>query len=221
MAKLGRSTFVALALATHLPQALAMVSVATVGSALYGQRGLGLIWVILAVSSGQASVGWVNDLKDSKTDLEFQRKHKPLVGRALQPEQLRLPIALALSLTIPLSFLAAGWLGGLAHILAVISAQMYNLYLSRTIWSWLPYATSFALLTVFLAKSSSLELLPTWQVMVIAMCVGVIAHVFNALPDIDLDRKSNLGGLVVSLGKTKALVLAAALAAVVIVLLVS
>jgi 4-hydroxybenzoate polyprenyltransferase len=37
--------------------------------------------------------------------------------------------------------------------------------------------------------------------------VGVIAHLFNAIPDIDSDRQMALGGLAVSLGRRRSLVL--------------
>jgi 4-hydroxybenzoate polyprenyltransferase len=121
---------------------------------------------------------------------------------------------------VPFSVLAAGWIGGLAHILAVASAQVYNLYLSRTIWSWIPYAVSFALLTVFITQSSSSDLWPSWQFVCIAACVGIIAHVFNALPDIQIDKEAKLGGLVVSLGKTKALSVLVVLLIVLLTLLV-
>jgi 4-hydroxybenzoate polyprenyltransferase len=115
--------------------------------------------------------------------------------------------------------LAAGWLGGFAHILAVLSAQVYNLYLARTNWSWLPYAISFSLLPLFIAQSSSPALFPSWQIVSISICVGVIAHIFNALPDIDLDKRSNLGGAIVALGKARAITLAAVLSAVILALL--
>jgi 4-hydroxybenzoate polyprenyltransferase len=39
--------------------------------------------------------------------------------------------------------------------------------------------------------------------------VGVIAHLLNALPDIELDRNAGKGGLAVSLGRQKSLLLAA------------
>ena len=135
------------------------------------------------------------------------------MGDSLQQSDLVRPIQIATVITVVFSFLAAGWIGGLAHILAVASAQIYNIYLARTIWSWLPYAISFGLLTVFVTQSSSLQLWPSWQLVLIAICVGVIAHIFNALPDLQRDKESNLGGLVVALGKSKSLTVAVLLAA--------
>jgi 4-hydroxybenzoate polyprenyltransferase len=116
-----------------------------------------------------------------------------------------------LILVVPLSILAAGWIGGLAHILAVTSAQLYNLYLSRNVWSWLPYAVSFALLPLFVAQSAAKTIWPELPMILLFSLVGVIAHLLNALPDIEIDRKAGKGGLVVSLGRTRTLWLASAL----------
>jgi len=196
-----------------------MVLLTTISSWVLGQQSFVLIFVFIAVAAGQASIGWVNDRQDAKIDSALNRAEKPLVGDSLQPADLVRPAQIASALTVIFSFLAAGWIGGLAHILAVASAQTYNLYLARITWSWLPYAVSFGLLTVFVTQSSSLELWPSWQLVLIAICVGVIAHVFNALPDMQRDKQSNLGGLVVALGKPKSLAVAAGLAVVILWLL--
>lgn len=204
-----RTRFVALVKATHFPQALAMVVLSVVASALFGQVGIQLLFVAIATAAGQASIGWVNDFVDAKTDIALKRAHKPSVRYVLKPEALKVPIFIALLVSLPFSFLAAGWVGGSAHILAVASAQIYNLYLSRTVWSWLPYAVSFSLLTVFLTQSSSIDLWPSWQIVVIAACVGVSAHILNALPDMELDKRAQLGGLVVTMGRTKSILVLA------------
>jgi len=219
VAESKKNLFVALVMATHFPQALAMVVVTTVASAAYGQQGIKLFFVAIATAAGQASIGWANDYIDAKSDQALNRTHKPSVKYSLDPKTLRTPILVAILVMVPFSFLAAGWIGGLAHILAVASAQVYNLYLSRTIWSWLPYALSFALLTVFITQSSWGELWPSWQMVSIAACVGIIAHVFNALPDIQIDKEAKLGGLVVSLGKSRAIVLLVLLAVILLALL--
>jgi len=197
--------------ATHFPQALLMVTLTAVATALYGQHGIGLLFVLIATAAGQASIGWVNDFVDAKTDRELNRTNKPSVKYALDPKNLRIPVLIALLITVPFSFLAAGLVGGLANILAIASAQIYNLYLSRTVWSWLPYAVSFMLLTVFITQSNSVNLWPSWQILIIASCVGIIAHIFNALPDLAIDKKAKLGGLVVSLGKARAFIFLALL----------
>ena len=194
--------------ATHFPQALTMVVLMTVATALCGASWSSVVFVFLASAAGQATVGWTNDVHDAEVDRAAGRAKKPTVRGDLRPEQLRVPLMVSASLTIPLSFLAAGWVGGGAHIVAVMSALSYNFWLSRTVWSWLPYAVSFALMTVFIAQASSPVPWPSVPVLVLSVLVGVTAHLFNALPDIESDRRTGLGGLTVFLGRRRALALA-------------
>jgi 4-hydroxybenzoate polyprenyltransferase len=164
-------------------------------------------------------VGWLNDFVDASLDGSVARSDKPVVAGTLQRSALKVPIAIALILVVPLSFLAAGFIGGLAHILAVASAHVYNLYLSRTSWSWLPYAISFGLLPLFVAQTASAELWPETPMIILFSLVGMIAHLLNALPDIEIDRTAGKGGLAVSLGRQKSLLLAAGLSLVAIAVL--
>ncbi len=198
----------ALLAATHFPQALAMVLLMTISTAICGGTWWSVALVLLASAAGQATVGWTNDVSDANADRAAERTTKPTVQGHVRPEDLRVPILVSASLTIPLSFVVAGWVGGGAHIVAVLSALVYNFWLSRTVWSWLPYVVSFALMTVFIAQASSPSLWPTWPVVCLSVLVGVIAHLFNAIPDIDIDRRMSLGGLAVSLGKRKSVVVA-------------
>ena len=143
-----------------------------------------------------------------------------MVRHSLNPERLKKPIIVASLLAIPFSFLAAGWLGGIAHLGAIASAQIYNRHLSRTVWSWLPYAVSFALLPIFCWQAASREIWPSENILVIAILVGVIAHIFNALPDLELDRRVRFGGLVVYLGRSKSIALIVVLGLVLLTLLI-
>jgi 4-hydroxybenzoate polyprenyltransferase len=70
---------------------------------------------------------------------------------------------------------------------------------------------SFALMTVFIAQAASPSLWPTWPVICLSVLVGVIAHLFNAIPDIASDREMGLGGLAVALGKRGSIALAVVL----------
>ena len=188
-----------------------MVLLMTIAVAVCGGAWWSVCLVFLASAAGQATVGWTNDVFDAQADRAAGRTTKPTVRGSLRPEQLRVPILVSATLTIPLSLLAAGWLGGAAHIVAVASALAYNFWLSRTVWSWLPYAVSFALMTVFVAQAASPVLWPTWSVICLSVLVGVIAHLFNAMPDIDSDRDMGLGGLAVTLGKHRSISLAVVL----------
>ena len=194
--------------ASHFPQTVAMVALATVSAAIFGTSGWALVIVALAMLSGQLSIGWSNDYIDAQLDRNIDRRNKPVVAQGLDPAQLRLPIVVALVIVIPLSFLAAGFVGGMAHLVAVASAWVYNLYLARTVWSWLPYAVSFALLPVFIAQTASVETWPTIPIVVLFSLVGVVAHILNAIPDIAIDREAGVGGLAVSLGRKASIAVA-------------
>jgi 4-hydroxybenzoate polyprenyltransferase len=199
--------------ATHFPQALAMVLLMTVATAVCGGSWSSVAFVFLASAAGQATVGWTNDVHDAAADRAAGRANKPTVRGELRPEDLRAPILISGSLTIPLSLIAAGWMGGAAHIVAVASALAYNFYLARTVWSWLPYAVSFALMPVFVAQAVSPSLWPTISVVLLSVLVGVTAHLLNAIPDIGVDRQTGWGGLAVSLGKRRSIVVIVVLAA--------
>ena len=209
----------ALLRASHFPQTVAMISVLTVAAVTTSAQGWNLAFFIAAVLCGQLSVGWLNDYVDASLDGSVSRSDKPVVAGTLQRSELKVPIAIALILVAPLSILAAGLIGGLAHILAVASAHVYNLYLSRTTWSWLPYAISFGLLPLFVAQTASAALWPETPTIMLFSLVGVIAHLLNALPDIEIDRKAGKGGLAVSLGRQRSWVLAAGLSVVAVAVL--
>ena len=214
-----KSFAVALIRASHFPQTVAMILFLTVAAVITSVQGLNLALFMAAVLCGQLSVGWLNDFVDASLDGSVARSDKPVVAGTLRRSALKVPIAIALILVVPLSILAAGFIGGMAHTLAVASAHVYNLYLSRTIWSWLPYAVSFGLLPLFVAQTASAALWPETLMIALFSLVGVIAHLLNALPDIEIDRKAGKGGLVVSLGRQKSSLLAAGLSALAIAVL--
>jgi 4-hydroxybenzoate polyprenyltransferase len=201
----------AIVAATHFPQALAMVLLMTFATALCGGSWLNVVLVFFASAAGQATVGWTNDVHDADADRAAGRDTKPTVRGDVRPEDLRVPILVSATMTIPLSFLAAGWVGGAAHIAAVASALAYNFFLARTMWSWVPYAVSFALMPAFIAQASAPSLWPTVPITILSVLVGVTAHLLNAIPDIDIDRDTGWGGLAVSLGKRRSVVLVAVL----------
>ncbi len=184
-----------------------MVSAITVSAWLVGATPIRIVLVMLATLCGQVAVGWTNEIVDARTDSASGRTDKPVTRGDVTPRLLGILATVALALALPLSILAAGWLGGFAHILAVASALAYNVKLSRTVWSWMPYAVSFALLPFFVLQSAPRNLWPTATLIGLAACIGVIAHLFNALPDIERDRAARVGGLAVSLGAVRARIL--------------
>jgi 4-hydroxybenzoate polyprenyltransferase len=195
-----------------------MVLLMGASSAVFGGTWAQVLLVLVASAAGQATIGWTNDAHDSAADVAAGRLTKPTVQGVIRPEELRLPIVVSATLTVPLSFVAAGWIGGFAHIAAVASALMYNFFLARTAWSWLPYAVSFALMPLFVAQAISPARWPTVSLMGLSVLVGLIAHLLNAIPDINADRDSGWGGLAVSLGRRRSQGLVAVLICVAVVL---
>lgn len=188
-----------------------MVLLMTLSTALLGGSWWNIVFVLLASAAGQATVGWTNDVNDAEADLALGRRNKPTVRGEVRPDELRRPIVIAAVLVVPFSFVAAGWVGGVAHIVAVASALMYNYVFARTALSWAPYAVSFALMPVFIAQAVSPALWPSPSATVLSVLVGVTAHLLNAIPDIAIDRESGFGGLAVSLGKRRSQMLAGVL----------
>jgi hypothetical protein len=100
----------------------------------------------------------------------------------------------------------------LLGLLAVASAVAYDLWLSRTAASFVPYLVSFGVLPVWIAAGVGV---PLERVALASVLVGpfaVAAHLANTLKDFDGDAVMRSGNLAQRLGKRRASVLAWALA---------
>jgi 4-hydroxybenzoate polyprenyltransferase len=159
-------------------------------------RGIaGTAAVIAAVLAGQLSVGWSNDYLDAARDAANHRADKPVAAGRVTPATVRTAAFAALLATVPLSLLS-GWLPGLLHIAAVLSAWSYNLWLKFSALSVLPYLVSFALLPAFVARLPA----PGWLV-VAGSLLGASAHFANVLPDLAADLATGVRGLPHRIGR--------------------
>jgi 4-hydroxybenzoate polyprenyltransferase len=165
-----------------------------------GWRGWPLLLVLLAVLVGQLSVGWSNDAVDASLDRRSGRQDKPTVAGGVTSCELWVSAWVALVLASLLSWVAAGLIGGSFHVFALAMAWLYNLALSRTVWSWLPYALAFGAMPAFLYVGLDGSAPPWWTVVVFAL-IATSAHLANALPDLEADRPAGMGGLAVRLGR--------------------
>lgn len=190
--------------ACHPAPTVGVTAIMTMLAWSIGWRGEALGLVALTVLLGQLSVGWSNDAFDSAHDRRAARTGKPTVTGDVSPRALWIGALLALTAAVLLSWVVAGWLGGSFHVLALALAWLYNLRLSRTAWSWLPYAIAFACAPPFLTFGLDDRSPPLWMVAAFAV-IAVSAHVANALPDIADDRDSGLGGLAVRLGARRSI----------------
>ncbi len=170
-----------------------------------GWRGGPLALVFATIFIGQLSVGWSNDAFDARTDAIAHRASKPTVAGLVTARALWIAAAMALAASACLSWVVAGWVGGSFHMFALAMAWTYNTVLSRTAWSWLPYALAFGAMPAFLTFGLDDSAPPAWTVIVFAI-VGVSGHLANAVPDLESDASAGMDGLALRMGRRRALV---------------
>ena len=186
-----RGTAAALFGCSHPGPAVAMTVVLTTSAALSGRSLPQCALVAGTMASGQLTVGWINDVVDLDRDRAAGRQDKPLVTGRIDTATVVRATVVATAAVLPLS-LANGTTSGLAHLGAVGSAWVYDLWLKRTVLSWTPYAVSFGLLPSFLSYGGfglgPHGAPPPVSMTVSAALLGVGIHVLNVLPDLDEDE---------------------------------
>ncbi|MEU4361183.1 UbiA family prenyltransferase [Promicromonospora sp. NPDC023987] len=193
--------------ASHAAPAAVVTGLAAALSAALGSGWGTVVLITVAVGSGQLSVGWSNDWIDAARDVAVGRTDKPVVAGLLTARTLRDAAVVALAVCVAAS-LALGFVAGVAHLVAVAGAWAYNARLKQTVWSWLPYALSFALLAVAVVLAAPGARVPAgWAVAAVAL-LGVGAHVANTLPDLEDDAATGVRGLPHRLGRRVSGVLA-------------
>lgn len=154
-----------------------------------------VLLVVLAVLSGQLTIGWSNDLLDARRDRQVGRADKPLATGELGEGTVVVALAVAGVTCVVLS-LALGWRAGLCHLGPGVGGGLaYNLGLKATRWSWLPYAVAFGSLPAVVTLAQSPPELPPWQIMLAGGLLGVGAHFVNVLPDLEDDAATGIRGL--------------------------
>jgi 4-hydroxybenzoate polyprenyltransferase len=167
-----------------------------------GWRLPGIAGVVAAVLVGQLSIGWSNDAVDADLDIRAGRLDKPAAAGLISTRALWRSAVVALAACATMSVVVAGLVGGLFHLGFVAAGWVYNLRLSRTAWSWVPYAVGFACLPPFLVVGLTGAPPPVWMVAVMVL-IGVSAHLANALPDLERDGAAGVGGAAVRLGRRR------------------
>ena len=164
--------------------------------------------VTLAVLTGQLSVGWLNDLVDAARDARVGRVAKPVAQGRLAPASVAAMVLGSALLATGLTALC-GRRAALAHLVALVSAWVYDLGVKSTAWSVLPYLVSFGLLpgvVTFALPGSPPP--PLWLVVSGAL-LGCAAHFVNTLPDLADDARVGVRGLPHRLGPAGSRVAAA------------
>lgn len=196
----------------HIAPTLAVVTLSTVlGAVVRAQEGLSaadirLLLTVLAVLGSQVLTGALNDWADRARDALAQPA-KPIPSGSVSPRAALAVAGTGLALQVAAS-VPLGWLPLLLGLAASGSAVAYNLWLSRTPFSVVPYLVSFALLPVWIAAGVGV---PLERVAAAALLVGpfaAAAHLANTLRDFEADGRLGSRNLAQSLGRRSAFALA-------------
>ena len=188
-------TAIALVLAAHPVLSLVIAVGVAVAAALSGRslREVGL--VLLTVLVGRATAGWLNDVADRERDLAAERQDKPVAQGWVDPGTVTFSVACATCLLVPLS-ISNGTPAGIAHLVSVAAAWLYNSRIKLSVLSWLPWAVSFGLLPTFLSYGGwggGLHGGPATPLMtLLAALLGVGVHFLTALPDLVGDNHNGV-----------------------------
>lgn len=196
----------ALVRAAHVEPSVAVTAAATalaVGAGLGGRA----VRVALAVGTGQLSIGWSNDWLDRHRDAASRRLDKPLVRDEIGARSVVIAALVALVVCVGFS-LALGPAAAAAHLTGVAAGWWYNLRAKHTVYSVAPWAIAFGLLPAAVTLTTPLERWPAWWVVAAGALLGAGAHIANALPDLEDDRRTGVEGLPHQLGRRGSLIAA-------------
>lgn len=188
-----------LARACHPEPTAAVTAMSTVLAVAVGLGPGRVLLVAAAVLTGQLTIGWSNDLLDARRDRASGRVDKPVATGRLPVGVVLAATGIALGACVPLS-LSTGLRPGGMHLGVVASGWAYNLGLKRTGASWVPYATAFGLLPAFVVVAAGGS--PALWLIAAGSLLGMGAHMFNVLPDLDDDAATGVRGAPVLLGRT-------------------
>lgn len=209
------NTAIGLVRLVHPAPALAVITLSAVLGAILSTQsgqplGMRLLLVTLAVGGSQVLTGALNDWADRERDALAQPT-KPIPSGAASSRAALLVATFGALLQVAASIpLGPGPL--LLGLLASASAVAYNLVLSRTPASVLPYLVSFGVLPLWVAAGVGVEL---ERVAVAPLLVGpfaAAAHLANTVRDFDVDARIGSRNLAQLLGRRMAFSLAWALA---------
>lgn len=189
-----------------LSAALALILAAQAG----GVPGWRVLLIVTAVLGSQILTGALNDFVDRERDARAQAS-KPIPSGAVEP---RAALWLA-GIGALLQLAASVPLGPLALVLGAAasgSAVAYNLWLSRTPLSVVPYLVSFGLLPLWIAAGIGVDLERVAVAPVLVGPFAAAAHLANTVRDFDADAALGSRSLVQVLGRRRGLRLAWGLA---------
>ena len=199
----------------HPAPALAVVIVSgALGAILASQAGVPIgerwLFTVLAVAGSQVFTGATNDIADRFRDATV-RPEKPLPAGELSLNAAAWIASIGLAVQLVAS-LRTGSLPLALGVLASGSALAYNLFLSRTPFSPLPYLISFGLLPVWIAAGVGVPIERVLPAIPLVAPFATAAHLANTLRDYEADAGGSSRSLAQVLGRRASRLLAAGLA---------
>jgi len=199
----------------HPAPALAVVALsAALGAILAAQADapIGDRWLftVLAVAGSQVFTGATNDIADRFRDSAV-RPEKPLPAGELSLNAAAWIASIGLAVQLVASF-QTGTLPLVLGVLASGSALAYNLFLSRTPLSPLPYIVSFGLLPAWVASGVGIPIERVLPAIPLVAPFAMAAHLANTLRDFEADAAGSSRSLAQVLGRRGSRLLAAGLA---------
>ena len=162
--------------------------------------------VALTVLGSQIAVGALNDWADRDRD-RIAQPSKPIPAGELTPRTALVVAAVGLGLQVVTSA-ALGPLPLVIGLAALASAVAYNLWLSRTPLSIVPYLVSFGLLPLWVAAGLQVPLDRVAAAVVVAGPFAGAAHLANTVRDFEADAGVGSRSLAQVLGRRRAFWLA-------------
>ena len=153
-----------------------------------------LLVLVLAVLTGQLTIGWTNDWADARRDSVAGRLDKPVAAGEVSRRAVGAAALVAAAACVGASLLL-GWAPGLVHLLAVGAGLAYDLALKSTLASPVPYALAFGLLPGVATLSGAEPAWPAPAASAAAALLGVAAHLANTVPDAEDDARTGVAGL--------------------------
>ena len=200
----------------HPAPALAVIALSSaLGAILAAQAGdppLGgrIALTVLAVAGSQILTGALNDWSDRERDAIAQPT-KPIPSGAVSPRAALLVAASGALLQVAASA-QLGWQALLLGLVASGSAAAYNLALSRTPLSVIPYLVSFGILPLWVATGAGVGLERVAAAPLLVGPFAAAAHLANTVRDFDGDARIGSRNLAQVIGRSTAFGLAWALA---------
>ncbi len=150
----------------------------------------------------QFTIGLANDIADAAADA--QAKPWKAIPSGAVTRRVALITAFAFTivgLTLSATLGLHAWAIGVAGLSCGL---VYDVWLKRTQFSWLPYAVAFPLLPIWVFVSTDSWSNRLWWVFPLGGVLGFALHLANQSPDIEGDRAAGAGGFAERFGEERA-----------------